>query len=214
MTTPQQEQPEPVETMKPEQTLKQTLKVKDKYKKGTDLYMLNILTRKVVLPFNSVGKNVRELLTEKLSNSLGGKCAVEGYIHPDPSSIRIVSYSSGVIEGADIVFQVAFECLVCNPVENMRLKVKAVNVTKAGIRAVHSSAKVSPIDVFIARDHSYVNKKFGDVKVGDTLIVRVLGQRYEINDTKISVIAELITNKRDVEGNTKRKEPISIMEEE
>lgn len=218
-TTLQTEQPktqEVVSSTKPEKTLEQTLKIQEKYKKGKDLYMLNILTRKVVLPFTSIGKNVRELLTEKLVNTLGGKCAVEGYIHPNPSSIRILNYSSGVIEGANIVFEVAFECLVCNPVENMTLRVKAVNVTKAGIRAVHSSAKVSPIDVFIARDHNYNNKKFGDVKVDDEIIVRVLGQRYEINDTKISVIAELksILREKPREFETQRKPSIQILDDE
>jgi hypothetical protein len=49
--------------------------------------------------------------------------------------------------------------------------------------------------VFIARDHNYNNEQFSDVNVGDKFNVRVIGQRFELNDKYISIIAELVKPK-------------------
>ena len=43
------------------------------------------------------------------------------------------------------------------------------------------------------------------MKVGDKIKVRVIGQRFELNDKYISVIAELIEDKAAKYGNKKKK---------
>jgi DNA-directed RNA polymerase subunit E'/Rpb7 len=172
-------------------TDKKSIKVKKSTKKY-GLYMKNVLTRKIILSFNSVGNNIKEILQNELSNNLEGKCVEEGYIKEN--SINVKSYSSGIVNGENIIFDVVFDCLLCNPVEGMTINVKVVNITKAGIRCIYSTkeSSKSPIDVFIARDHNYNNELFSKIKLNDMVIVRVLGQRFEINDSKISVICELI----------------------
>ncbi len=156
---------------------------------GTGLYMLSILSRKVKVPFELVGGNVREILQKKLAVQNEGKCSVEGYIKNN--SIRIIRYSSGYLENNYVVFDVVFECLVCNPVEGMKIKVKVVNITKAGIRCV-STEDISPIDVFVARDHNFKHHEYNKVKVDDVILVKVIGQRFEIQDESISVLSKLI----------------------
>ena len=156
--------------------------------KKRGLYMLSIITRKITLPFTSVGSNIRELIEKKLKNDLEGKCSVEGFIRPN--SVRIESYSSGTLKGSNVIFDVIIECLVCSPVEGMKFQVNVVNITKAGLRC--DVGEGSPIDVFIARDHHYNNPKFQEVGVGDKIRISVIGQRYEINDERISVIAEMV----------------------
>ena len=64
--------------------------------------------------------------------------------------------------------------------------------TKAGITAESAYEKPSPIIVFIARDHHYSNSYFADIKEGDKINVRVIGQRFELNDKSISIIGELM----------------------
>ena len=66
----------------------------------------------------------------------------------------------------------------------------AKNITKAGIRAKIDD-KFNPLIIFIARDHNYRSNKFSEIKENDEIKVRVLGQRFELNDEHISVIAEL-----------------------
>ena len=41
-------------------------------------------------------------------------------------------------------------------------------------------------------------KEFSSIQVGDTIEVRVIGHRYELNDKDISVIAEYIPSKKSV----------------
>jgi hypothetical protein len=51
--------------------------------------------------------------------------------------------------------------------------------------------------VFIARDHHYNVADFGSVKEDDKFTVRVIGQRFELNDKFISIIGEFVKEKPD-----------------
>ena len=120
---------------------------------------------------------------------------MEGYVKPD--SCEIISYSCGIIErGNSVCFVVAFECLICFPVEGQDVRCIVKNITKAGIRAdfyVHDDDEKSPspIVVFIARDHFHKDDDFNRVKVDDIVLVKVIGQRFELNDKYVSVIGKL-----------------------
>lgn len=168
-------------------------KVRNKTKKrGVGIYMKNAIARKVHLPFNVIGENLKENIEKTLQTEIEGRCIDEGYIRPN--SIVIVSYSAGVVSGNLVVFNVLFECLVCRPVEGMRFRAVVKNVTKAGIRA-EINEKKSPVVVFIARDHHYKSAQFSKLNEGDDINVRVIGIRYELNDEYISIIGELVEKK-------------------
>ena len=151
------------------------------------IYMQNILNRKIVLPFVSLGNNIKELLSQKISSLYEGKCIKEGFIKK--RTCNIISYSAGVIKNKSVVFDVIFECLICRPSEGMKFKVNVKNITKAGIRAEYKED--SPIVVFIARDHIFKNKNINNIKIGDMIYIKVIGIRYELNDEFISIIADL-----------------------
>tara|TARA_Y100000816_G_C26092394_1_gene577468 strand:- start:511 stop:1029 length:519 start_codon:yes stop_codon:yes gene_type:complete len=151
------------------------------------IYIKNILTRKIHLPFSLLGNNIKELLQQKISKKYEGICIKEGFLKPN--SIEIITYSSGVVKGDNVLFDVAFNCLICKPVEGMRIKVNVKNVTKAGIRAEYKEP--TPIVVFISRDQSYADEEFNSIKEDDTIYIKVIGIRYELNDTFISVIASI-----------------------
>jgi hypothetical protein len=105
-----------------------------------------------------------------------------------------------------IIFEIVFECDVCFPVEGMILSCVAKNITKAGIRAESATDVPSPVVVFIAKDHHYTNNYFSEIKEGDNINVRVIGQRFELNDKYISIIGEVIKPKADKDFITKPKE--------
>jgi DNA-directed RNA polymerase subunit E'/Rpb7 len=168
------------------------------------IYSRSLLTRKVVLPITIIGKNLDEVIEEFIKNNFEGKCVVEGYIKPNSS--KIVRYSSGVIErGNNVVFEVVFECDVCFPVEGMLISCAVKNVVKAGIRAESANDVPSPIVVFIAKDHHFNNQQFNETQVGDIITVRVIGQRFELNDKYVSIIGELVKEKDFV---PKQKQPV------
>lgn len=155
------------------------------------IYSRALLTRNIVLPITAIGRNIKETIEENIKGNFEGKCVVEGYIKQN--SVKIITHSSGlIVRGNTILFEVVFECEVCFPVEGMLISCTAKNITKAGIRAESANDVPSPVVVFIAKDHHYNNDYFADVKEGDKITVRVIGQRFELNDKYISIIAELV----------------------
>ena len=164
----------------------------EKPTKRRGIYMLSVLNRRVVLPFRSVGNNISELLVENLVNQYEGKCVKEGFIKKN--SVRILNFSAGKCSGTNVLFNVSFECLVCCPIEGMNMKVVVKNVTKAGLKC-EVKGDNSPIIAFIARDHHFKNKDFSKIKVDDDILIKVVGTRFELNDTYISLIGELLNKK-------------------
>ena len=179
---------------------------KNKEVKLTSIYSRSIITRKIVLPITVIGNNLKQTLEEYISFHFEGKCVVEGFIKPQ--STKIITYSSGVVKmGVNVAFDVVFECAVCLPVEGTVLFCKTKNNTKAGITAESADENPSPIIVFIARDHHYSNSQLSEIKEGDNINVRVIGQRFELNDKYISIIGELIKDR--VKPTTKNVEKIN-----
>ena len=160
------------------------------------IYSRSLITRKIMLPITSIGSNIKEVIEQNISSNFEGRCLVEGYIKPNSS--KIITYSSGKIErGTFILFEVVFECEVCFPVEGTKILCVAKNITKAGIRAESADSMPSPVVVFIARDHHYNHQYFSTIQENDKFEVRILGQRFELNDKYVSVIGEIITPKVD-----------------
>jgi DNA-directed RNA polymerase subunit E'/Rpb7 len=177
--------------------MEETQKVegKPRYKKREQkifsIYSRSLITRKIVLPITAIGRNLKETIEESITFNYEGKCVVEGFIKP--GSTKIITYSSGVITRGNLIsFDVVFECQICFPVEGTIIVCVAKENTKAGIKAESVDEKPSPVIVFISRDHHYSMPYFSEIKEGDKINVRVLGQRFELNDTFISVIGELI----------------------
>ena len=156
-----------------------------------DIYAKSMFTHKVQISITEVGSNIKEILELDTKNNLEGKCNKDGFIKPN--SVQLISYSSGkVIQGSNIEFEVVLECLIAHPVEGMLINCKAVNITKAGIKAELDMYEHSPLIIFISRDHFHDNDYFNSIKEDDKITVRVIGQRYELNDTFIAVIGELV----------------------
>jgi DNA-directed RNA polymerase subunit E'/Rpb7 len=172
---------------------------KPRYKKKqqveNNIYTRSLITRSISIPIVSVGKNIQETIEKFVSLNYEGKCVVEGFIKPN--SCKIVTHSSGLIRGIYIVFEVVFECQICCPVEGMLIQCIAKNITKAGIRAESSDETPSPIVVFVTRDHHYMMQYFSTIEEGSKFTARVIGQRFELNDKYVSIIAELVEPKKD-----------------
>ena len=58
--------------------------------------------------------------------------------------------------------------------------------------------QISPYILFIARDHYYDDEYFNSIKENDNILAKVIGHRYDLYDTNISIIAELVKPKRGI----------------
>jgi DNA-directed RNA polymerase subunit E'/Rpb7 len=197
-----------------ERAAKQIQQKKKRDNRIQTVYSRCMLTRKIVLPISTIGKTLKENIEENIKATFEGKCVVEGYVKPHSS--KIITYSSGVIQGGNkVTFEVVFECDVCFPVEGMIILCVAKNITKAGIRAESANDVPSPIVVFLAKDHHFNSTQFAEVKEGDKINVRVIGQRFELNDKYISIIAELVKEKEvPIGAFQKEKKPKIVIEDE
>lgn len=183
----------------------------------SSVYSRCLITRTIVIPITAIGKNIKQTIENNIASNFEGKCIVEGYVKPN--STKLITYSSGLIDRAvNIIFEVVFECEVCFLVEGTVIQCTAKNITKAGIKAESSVDVPSPVIVFIARDHHYNNQYFNSIKEGDKFRVKVIGQRFELNDKFVSVIGELkkpkseTDSKKDKIGGTVKQK--LIIEEE
>jgi len=180
--------------------------------KDVGVYMTSLLTRKIHIPFNNVGKNIKDTLEKIIKKQIEGKCNIEGFIKPE--STKVLTYSSGILVENTVMFEVVFECLVCCPVEGMLIKCNVKNMTQAGIRAVINE-EISPIVAYVSRDHHYNNNYFNTIKEMDDITVRVIGHRYELNDPQVSIIGQLVepTEDKTKKNTTIKKKPKLVITE-
>lgn len=157
------------------------------------IYTKIMMTRQIPVSIVHVGNNIKQTLEKSIAATVEGRCIVEGFVKP--GSVKVVSYSSGTLRGSDVFYNVIIDCQTCCPVEGMIIDCVAKTITEsAGIRA-EVEEDPSPVVIFLARDHHYTNKAFNKVKVGDKFKARVIGQRFELNDKYVSIIAEIVDDK-------------------
>lgn len=163
--------------------------------KTNPLYMKNLLEMKVTLLPMEIGENqTKNNLVKIIQKSIEGKCIREGYVRS--KSVNVRNYSSGLVKGEYVEFTVVFECYTCNPVEGTVLSGCVIkSVTKAGIHCnVMDEFNNIPVTVFVARDHQIANTEFqkiSDNDIGQTLDVKVIGNRFELNDECVEVLGVL-----------------------
>lgn len=168
-------------------------KMKSRGKDTKTVYSTCQITKNIMLPITAIGKNLQQTIERTIASMVEGKCMVEGFVKSD--SVRVITFSSGIVKGDNILFDVVFECEVCFPVAGMLLNCVAKNITKAGIRAESSEETPSPFILFVARDHFYASDYFNSIEENEKFVARVIAQRFELNDKYVSVFGELVPQK-------------------
>jgi DNA-directed RNA polymerase subunit E'/Rpb7 len=151
-------------------------------------YMSSMINEKITVPFNKLSNNMTRYFEGYAEKRIEGKCRNEGYVKKNSSSV--ISYSTGLLNSDKVIYDVVFSVDVCYPYEGMEIECKIKNITKIGIRATISELN-NPIILFVSREHN-PDKDFDAYKENQIIKVKVLGNRFELNDEYISVIGELI----------------------
>jgi hypothetical protein len=145
------------------------------------------LEEEILVPFQLSG-SPQKYFKDYARDQIEGRCRKEGYI--STHGVTIVSYSCGLLFADSISFQVIFQVNACNPSVNTVCPCKILNNTKIGIRGIYQEID-NPIIFFVSREHN-PTKNFDEYCIGQTIQVNLLGTRFELNDTTISSIAEII----------------------
>lgn len=155
----------------------------------TSPYVKSILSRKIQVRMNQMS-NLNINLEHALMEMVANKCTEDGYICPN--QIEIIQHSVGMIEEENVIFQVVFSCFVANPIEGDMFEARVKTVTLAGVHAeVMDDLGNIPITVFVARDVHRRLKIFDSIQENQTILVKIIGTRYEKNDPCIYAIADM-----------------------
>ena len=153
-----------------------------------DLFKKQFIHERILVPFNHIGKDMDAYFQSYVETHMEGKCRNEGYIKNNTS--KVIHYSAGLLYGTKVEFIVVFEVETCMPYEDMEITCIVKNINKIGIRCIIQEDN-NPINIFISNEHN-AHVDMDKYNENDTLKVKVLGHRFELNDTFISIIAEII----------------------
>ena len=79
---------------------------------------------------------------------------------------------------------------------NAKLECIVETNTIAGLQCKLHPDDESPFIIFLAKDHHMDNKLFFTCTTGNIIRVSVIGKRYSVNDSNISVIAKLVSKEK------------------
>lgn len=171
------------------------------------IYNKELVSKKIVIAFSELSRNLNEQFISHAFKCYVGRCCKEGYI--SRKNIKVIKYSAPIASGANVIFEVLFEFEIYNPFEGQELYAKVINITKIGIKGVIDiDERKNPVTIFASRLHNAhvimkdetVNET-GDFDLertmvygeGDIFKIKVIGHRFEVNDTSVYILGEIIS---------------------
>ena len=158
-----------------------------------DIFTKNIITKKVKLLPENLHKNFKEKLLEKLKTTLENKYSKYGLIKEN--SIDIINYSIGTLEQnsleGNIIYNVKFSALVCNPVLGNIIKCKVFNQNNFGILC--KDVKHSIISIIVPKKTLAIQSDIplNNINIDDIVFIEIVGKKPMLNDSKINCIGKI-----------------------
>jgi len=134
--------------------------------------------------------NIDSLLLEKIKENIGNKCHKEGFIRKD--TINIIERSLGKINSSHFNGTIIYDCKVgvdiCNPLENDIIECTVKGKNKMGILAENE-----PLIIALTKFHHQDLNIFDEIKIGDSIKVKVIDSQFDFEDKNIQAIAQYIS---------------------
>lgn len=158
------------------------------------------------------GPKFQDVVMEKLVEKLEGKCTYHGYIKK--GSINILKIMPGKIENValngNIMYNVSFTAEVCNPLVGSIIRCRVANTNKFGILAdagfYNNTDYVNVLEVIVAKNSVNMASDIDleKIRIDDSIMIEVMGKKYQLNDTKISIVGRVV--------NDEKKKSISVQQ--
>ena len=150
------------------------------------------------------GPKFQDVVSEKLVEKLEGICTYHGYIKK--GSINILKIMPGKIENValngNIVYNVSFTAEVCNPLVGSIIRCRVANTNKFGILAdagfYNNTDYVNVLEVIVAKNsvNMVSDIDLEKIAIGDMIMIEVMGKKYQLNDTKISIVGRVVKDEK------------------
>lgn len=171
------------------------------------IYTKQLINKKIIVPFNKYSLEIVNYFLEYANKNFMGRCCKEGYISGD--YVKVIKYSAPKLDKNDLHFDIVFEFNVYYPYEEQELYTYISNITKIGIKSVFSvNDNKNPLTVFVSRlqnPHAFINqdnvgnneieKSSNNYNNGDVIKIKIIGYRFEVNDSSVYALGELIKEK-------------------
>ena len=147
---------------------------------------------------NDMSTSILKVLKDKKE----GICSNHGFIKKN--SIKLCEVGPGKVELTSfhgyINYTVKYSAEVCNPVKNDIVNAKVQNINNFGIlctSTVEDDGEDMPVLEIIVPKHSpaivsAINLE--NVKIGDKVMVQIIGKKYQLYNKKISIIGRIVVD--------------------
>lgn len=160
-----------------------------------ELYRNVLLEEYIYLKPADLNNKIDDIIIQKLKRKVEGKCIKVGYVVPD--SIKILTRSLGIINNTNFdgitMYKVKYSVDVCNPAVGQIIQCTVFNIDKSQVICYVNDPETSPLEVFLFKHHHTGNTEFAGLKIGDMVIVRVGGSKWEYRDKQIITIAQFVS---------------------
>jgi len=161
-----------------------------------------VLKDRITIRPHQLNTRLNDCIISLIKKKIEGKCSKHGYIKS--GSTAIISKTSGTIVSGFLngytSFDVTFRAEVCNPQIGYIFKATIVNTNKFGVLAEAFVDKKPVIEVIIAKKNNQA--AFENLVIGQDIQVKVLGKKFQLNDTRVVVVAKLVVDVADGHGHT------------
>ena len=166
-----------------------------------DIFNKTIINTNISLNYNEVKKNLDYCIINLLQNKYENKCSEYGLIKTD--SIKILKrsniYINDFYNSAIIKINIHFECLICNPKQNLVINCTVKDNIKPGIIAF-----LNPLEIIIPITLHSNPDVFKNYNEGDDIEIKILKSKFKLNDKQIQCIG--ILNSEEINKNIEDKE--------
>lgn len=186
-----------------------------------NIYYRSLLNDKIKIEPKYLSKEFRQYVLSRLKDMLEGKCSKHGYIKTN--SIELYKVAPGSIEmvglNGNINYEVHFYAEVCNPLIGNVVRATVTNMNKFGILAEVGNI----LEIIIPKNSVNIVHDMDpeSIVIGHQVIVEVVAKKYELNDTRISIVGRLVSGDmpkkqraQNVDGTGEEEAEEYVMEEE
>tara|TARA_Y100000389_G_C17405062_1_gene487559 strand:+ start:644 stop:1354 length:711 start_codon:yes stop_codon:yes gene_type:complete len=169
-----------------------------------DIFFDTTLEDTIKLSPSQLTQKKDDYILQVLKTSYEGTCSKFGYIKRN--SIKLVNVSMGAVELATfhgyMLFQVLFSASICNPSVGSVIQCNVHRMNSFGMLCIavtknDETGKDEQIMNIAVPKHLSRNENafIEDIQIGDTVLIEIIGKKYELKNTSISSIGKVIVDK-------------------
>ena len=137
---------------------------------------------------------IDRLILSKLNQKFSGRCVGNGFVLSNFITIKNKSEIYFPHESLQVSYKidVEFSSQVVNPDVGTQLKMKIETTNKIGFLGTLHESPMSPLIFLCPQDLTKNKDIFKAKSEGDIVTAKIIGSKFEQNDKKITVIAEIM----------------------